>query len=265
MKKVHNILVSQPQPSTEHNPYAEMEKLFGVHFEFRQMIRIEGLTAKEFRKQHIHPLDYTAVIMNSRMAIDQYFRICSEMRLAIPDTMHYYCISESVANYLQKYIQYRKRKVFYAEHNNLEELTGAMNRRPDERYIMVLSDVHNDDAIRMFASHRVEVKPAVMYRTVPVEWPKDKPFDHDMVVLFTPSGVTSLRRNFPSLRQGDKVIAVFGQSTAAALREAGFVPDIEAPAPGVPGITMAIRQYLERQEADEQAERQEPQNEPATA
>jgi len=248
MKTVRNILVSQPQPATGHNPYAELEKLFDVHFDFCQLIRIEGLTAKEFRQQHINPLDYTAVIMNSRMAIDQYFRICTEMRLTIPDSMHYYCISESVANYLQKYIQYRKRKVFFAEHNNFEELLGAMNRRPDEKYIMVMSDVHNDDVLNMFASHNVQVRPAVMYRTVPVKWPDDKPFDYDMVVLFTPSGVSSLRLNFPALKPGEKVIAAFGPTTISALNEVGFPPDIQAPAPGVPGITTAIRLYLEQLE-----------------
>ena len=182
------------------------------------------------------------------MAIDQYFRICAEMRIAIPESMHYYCISESVANYLQKYIQYRKRKVFFAEHNNFEELLGAMNRRPDEKYIMVMSDVHNDDVLNMFASHNIQVKPAVMYRTVPIEWPKEEPFDYDMVVLFTPSGVTSLRRNFPYLKPGDILIAAFGQTTIAALNENGFPPDIQAPAPGVPGIAMAIRHYLEQLE-----------------
>ena len=248
MKTVRNILVSQPQPATGHNPYAELEKNFGVRFCFRQLIRIEGLTAKEFRQQHINPLDYTAVILNSRMAIDQYFRICAEMRIAIPESMHYYCISESVANYLQKYIQYRKRKVFFAEHNNFEELLGAMNRRPDEKYIMVMSDVHNDDVLNMFASHNIKVKPAVMYRTVPIEWPKEEPFDYDMVVLFTPSGVTSLRRNFPNLKPGDILIAAFGQTTIAALNENGFPPDIQAPAPVVPGIAMAIRHYLEQLE-----------------
>jgi len=248
MKTIRNILVSQPQPATGHNPYAELERLFDVHFVFRQLIRIEGLTAKEFRQQHINPLDYTAVILNSRMAIDQYFRICAEMRIAIPESMHYYCISESVANYLQKYIQYRKRKVFFAEHNNFEELLGAMNRRPDEKYIMVMSDVHNDDVLNMFASHNIQVKPAVMYRTVPVEWPKEEPFDYDMVVLFTPSGVTSLRRNFPNLKQGDKVIAAFGQTTIAALNDIGLQPDIQAPVPGVPGIAMAIKLYLEQLE-----------------
>ncbi len=245
MKKIEKILVSQPRPATERNPYSEMAAHYGVHFDFHQLIRVEGLDVHEFRHQRINPLDYTAVILNSRLGIDHYFRLCEEMRLQVPDTMHYYCISEAVGNYLQKYIQYRKRKVFTAEHNRFEDLLPAMNRRPQEKYLMVMSDVHNDDVINMFASHKIEVKPAIMYRTVSVEWDKHMPFDYDMIVLFTPSGVQSLRKNFPDWEQGDTVIACFGQNTTQAAEEAGFRVDIKAPTPECPGITTAIQRYLD--------------------
>lgn len=243
---IKKVLVSQPKPLSDRNPYADMAAQFGVEFDFRQMIHIEGLDAKEFRQQHVYVQDYTAVLMNSRVAIDQYFRMCQELRFQVPDSMHYYCISESVANYLQKYIQYRKRKVFFAEHNRFDELLPAMNRRPNEKYMMVMSDVHNDDVINMFASNNIEIRPAVMYRTVPSEWPKDLPFDYDMVVLFTSTGVASLKQNFPDLKQGDKVIACFGQSTASALQEIGLTPDLQAPSPQYPSITSALRDYLEK-------------------
>lgn len=246
MNKIKKILVSQPRPATERNPYTDMETALGVHFDFRQLIHIEGLCAKEFRQQHVNPLDYTAILLNSKMAIDHFFRLCEEMRIQIPMTMHYYCISEAVANYLQKYIQYRKRKVFYSEHNQFEELLPAMNRRPNEKYMMVMSDVHNDNTLNMFAKHKIDIQPAVMYRTVPNDWPADEPFDHDMVVLFTPTGVAALKKNFPDLKSGDKVIACFGQTTAAALEELGLQIDIKAPTPECPSITTAIRQYLEQ-------------------
>ena len=242
---IKKVLVSQPKPLSERNPYQEMADKYGIEFDFRQLIHVEGLEAREFRLQRINPLDYTAVICNSRLAIDHYFRMCEEMRLPVPDTMHYYCISEAVANYLQKYIQYRKRKVFFAEHNRFEELLPAMNRRPNEKYLFVTSDVHTTELIDMFHEHNIEIKPAIMYRTVPSEWPKDEPFDHNMVVLFTPTGVTALKKNFPDIKQGDKIIAAFGANTATALEEIGIKADILAPTPDCPSITTAINRYLE--------------------
>lgn len=244
---IKHILISQPKPQTDRNPYSEMESRFGVQFDFCQLIHVEGLDAHEFRLQRINPLDYTAVLLNSRLGVDHYFRLCEEMRLQVPETMHYYCISEAVANYLQKYIQYRKRKVFFSEHNNFEDLLPAMNRRPNERYMMVMSDVHNDSTINMFAEHKIEIKPAIMYRTVSSDWPKDKPFDYDMIVLFTPTGVHSVHRNFPDWKQGETLVACFGQSTVAAAEEAGLRVDIKAPTPECPSIATAIEKYLDKQ------------------
>lgn len=247
MKTVRKILVSQPRPLTERNPYTQMEKQFGVKFDFRQLIHVEGLSAKEFRQQHLHPADFTAVLLNSRLGIDHYFRICEELRWPVPETMHYYCVSESVANYLQKYIQYRKRKVFFSEHNNFMDLLPTMNRRPNEKYMMVMSDVHHDSTIQQFAEKKITIQPAVMYRTVASDWPKEEPFDHDMVVLFTPTGVHALKKNFPDIQDGDKVIACFGAGTLAALEQYGLHADIQAPTPQFPGITGAIQHYLEQQ------------------
>lgn len=245
MNTIRKILVSQPQPTAERNPYAQMAKQFGVEFDFHQLIHIEGLNAKEFRQQHINPLEYTAVLLNSRLGIDHYFRICEEMRIQVPETMHYYCISESIANYLQKYIQYRKRKVFFSETNNFMDLLPTMNRRPNEKYIMVMSDVHNDATIQQFAEKKITIQPAIMYRTVADEWPKEVPFDHDMVVLFTPSGVQALLHNFPNLKDGEKIIACFGQNTLNTLEAAGLHAEIKAPTPECPGITTALQNYFE--------------------
>ena len=167
------------------------------------------------------------------------------MRLQVSEDMHYYCISEMVANYLQKYIQYRKRRIFYAEHNSFEELLPYINRKEEGKMMIVLSDVHSDDVINLFSKKGIELTPAIMYRTVPVKWQENEPFDHDMVVLFTPTGVNAVKQNFPDLKQGDKIFACFGANTAAALREIGIEPDIQAPSPQFPGITSAIKHYLE--------------------
>ena len=247
MKKVKKILISQPRPLSARNPYADMESEFGVQCDFQQLIKVEGLSVREFRDQHIYLEDYTAIIINSRLGIDHFFRIAEETRFSVPETMHYYCISEAVGNYLQKYIQYRKRKVFAAENNRFEDLLPAMFRRPQEKYLMVVSDVHNEDTLNMFAANNIVVKPAVMYRTVAREWPADKAFDYDMIVLFTPSGVAALRKNFPTWEQGDTVIACFGANTAAALEEAGFRVDIKAPSAKYPSITTALKDFLEEQ------------------
>ena len=222
-----------------------MEANFGVACDFQQLIKIEGIGIREFREQHVYFEEYTAVIVSSRLGIDHFFRLCEEARYTVPQTMHYYCISEAVGNYLQKYIQYRKRKVFTAENNRFEDLLPAMFRRPNEKYLMVLSDVHNDDDLNMFAENNIKVQPAIMYRTVPIEWDENKPFDYDMIVLFTPSGVSALKKNFPNWEQGDTVIACFGSNTLAAVEENGWRADIKAPTPECPSITTAIKQYLE--------------------
>lgn len=242
---IRKILISQPRPATERNPYTEMEAQFGVQFDFRQLIHVEGLCAREFRQQHINPLDYTAVILNSRLGIEHYFRLCEEMRLNVPDTMHYYCISEAVGNYLQKFIQYRKRKVFFSENNRFEDLLPAMHRRPNEKYLMVLSDIHNQSQLDVFTKNNIEVKPAIMYRTVSTKWGED-PFDYDMIALFTPAGAKSIRENFPDFEQGNTVIAAFGANTAQALEELGMHADIRVPSPEFQSLTAAIENYLEK-------------------
>ena len=245
---IKRLLVSQPKPTSEKSPYFDLAEKYGVEIEFRPFIKVEPLTSKEFRQQRISILDYSAVVFTARTGIDHFFRLCEEARYTVPQTMHYYCISEAVGNYLQKYIQYRKRKVFTAENNRFEDLLPAMFRRPNEKYLMVLSDVHNDDDLNMFAENNIKVQPAIMYRTVPIEWSKEKPFNYDMIVLFTPSGVPALKKNFPDWQQGDTVIACFGANTLAAVEENGWHADIKAPTPECPSITTAIKQYLESQQ-----------------
>ena len=242
--KIKNILVSQPRPATEKSPYFDMEARYGVHFDFRQLIRVEQVSTKEFRATHINILDFTAVLFNSRHGIDHFFNLCEQLRVNVPETMHYYCISESVANYLQKYIQYRKRKVFFGPNNRFEDVLPAMQRRPTERYMMVLSDVHNDDVIRMFASHGIKVTPVVMYRTVVNHFPESEKRNYDMFVLFTPKGVDSFRENFPNFKQGKQLVACMGQNTLQALTDAGIKPAAMAPSKEHTSITSAINELL---------------------
>ena len=245
---IKKILFSQPSPTTEHNPYSRLAEQFDVQCDFYQFIHIEGLEAREFRQQRINPLDYSAIILNSKLSADHFFRLCEEMRLNVPEEMHYYCVSETVGLYLQKYIQYRKRRVFFPEEGNrFEDLLPAMHRRPNETYLMVLSDIHTDDQINMFAENGIEVTPAIMYRTVTTPWPADKPFDYDIITLFTLAGVTSLKENFPTWKQGKTLIGAFGNGTIRALEEAGFRVDIEAgPGRTFASLPMAIADYLEK-------------------
>ena len=245
--KVKKILVSQPSPAAERNPYSNMAERYGVQFDFKQLIRVVGINPREFRDQRIHPLEYTAILFNSRTGIDHFFRLMGELRINIPESMHYYCISEAVGNYLQKYIQFRKRRVFFGPNNKFEDVIPAMNRRPNERYLMVLSNIHTDDQINMFAENNVEVQPAIMYRTVTTPWPAERPFDYDLIALFTPAGVTSLRENFPDWKQGKTLIAAFGDGTVRALEDAGLRVDIEAgPGKAFASLPMAIADYLDK-------------------
>ena len=238
------ILITQLRPAGEHSPYDLLEHHHDVRVDFQSLVQLEGLTGKEFRLQRINPLDYTAVILNSKVSVDHYFRICQELHLAVPETMHYYCISEAVANYLQKYIEYRKRRIFFGEHNTFDDIIPAMLRRPQEKYLMVVGENYTDELINKFASHNIIVTPAVMFRQTAYQWPKDKPFDYDIIAFFTASGVRAFTQNFPHFEQGDKAFFCFGSIAAQALTEAGYQVTGIAPSPGCPSILSAIEQYL---------------------
>lgn len=242
--KVKNILVSQPRPGSEKSPYFDIEKRYSVTIDFHQFIRVEGLTPQEFRKQHINILDYSAIIFNTRLGVDHFFRLCEEMRIKMPDSQHYYCLSESIANYLQKYIQYRKRKVFFSPNNKMEELIPIMKRRPADKFLMVFADIHNDDVINMFARHKIVITPSVFYHTVANNMERSQKKDYDMYVLFTPVGVNVFMKNYPHFKQEERIIACYGAGTAQALRDAGLRVDIEAPTPEFPSITAAIDAFL---------------------
>lgn len=242
--KIKKILVSQPKPTTEKSPYFDISEKYNVKIEFRPFIKVEPVYAKEFRTQRISILDYTAIIFNSRHGIDHFFRLCEEMRITVPETMKYFCISETVALYLQRYIQYRKRKVFFSATGKLPELITVLNKHADEKYLFVTSELQNEETMKALEGSKIKFDKAVMYRTVSNDFGPDEKFDYDMLLFFSPAGINSLLKNFPDFEQGDIQIGTFGPTTAQAVRDAGLRLDIEAPKPGVPSMTMALDNYL---------------------
>ncbi|HRF85386.1 MAG TPA: uroporphyrinogen-III synthase [Alloprevotella sp.] len=244
---IKKILVSQPKPSSEKSPYFEIEKKHGVELVFHPFIKVECLSAREFRQQKVQILDHTAVVFNSRHAIDHFFNLCKEMRITVPEDMKYFGISEAIALYIQKYVQYRKRKVFFPVSGKLPDLIQIMAKHKSENYLFPLSDVHTDEIHLMLESKKLKHTQCVMYRTVSNEYPASEPFDFDMIVLFTPAGVESLQKNFPDFVQGDVRIACFGKTTAKAVEEAGWRLDLEAPSVKAPSMTGSLDLYLEEQ------------------
>lgn len=242
--KVKKILVSQPKPSTEKSPYYDISAKYNVKIDFRPFIKVEPVYAKEFRTQRINILDYTAMIFNSRHGIDHFFRLCEELRVTVPETMKYFCISEAVALYLQRYIQYRKRKVFFSATGKLPDLITVLNKHTDEKFLFITSEVQNEDTIKALESSKITFEKAVMYRTVSNDFSKDEEFDYDMLLFFSPVGIESLLKNFPNFDQGDIQIGTFGPTTAQAVRDSGLRLDLEAPQPGVPSMTMALDNFL---------------------
>lgn len=218
---IKKILVSQPAPSSEKSPYYEIARKHGVEFVFHPFIKVEGLSAREFRQQKIQILDHSAVVFNSRNAIDHFFKLCNEMRITVPEDMKYFGLSETILLYIQKYVQYRKRKVFFGTTGKWPDLLSVMARHKNENYLVPLSDVHSDEVATMLDAKKLKHKECIMYRTVSNEYPADQPFDYDMLVFFTPAGIQSLLKNFPNFQQGDTKLACFGKATAKAIEAAG--------------------------------------------
>ena len=241
--KVKKVLVSQPKPSSEKSPYYEIAEKYGIQIDFRSFIKVEGLSAKEFRQSRINITDFTAIIFTARTAIDHFFRLCEEMRVNIPDTMKYFCTTESIALYLQKYIVYRKRKIFHGTTGKLDGLLPLLVKHNKEKYLYVVSDVHKDDTSAL-DSNKINYTKAVMYRTVSNDFRPDEPFDYDMLIFFSPSGIASLLKNFPKFQQDDIKIGCFGSTTAEAVKKAGLRLDIEAPSVKAPSMTAAIELFL---------------------
>lgn len=245
--KIKKILVSQPKPTSDKSPYFDIAQKYNVEIVFRPFIKVEGLTSKEFRQQSkVSIPDFTAVIFTARTAIDHYFRLCEEMRINIPDTMKYFCTSEAIALYLQKYIIYRKRKIFFGTSGKLDDpdLLKALNKHGKEKFLFPISDVHKDN-LSVLDDNKIAYTKAVMYRTVSNDFGPDEKFDYDVILFFSPAGISSLLKNFPDFSQENVAIGCLGASTARAVTDAGFHLDIQAPSPKAPSMTAALDMFLQ--------------------
>jgi uroporphyrinogen-III synthase len=241
--KIKRILVSQPEPQTDKNPYSEIAEKNNVKIEFRPFIHVEPVETKEFRKQRVNILDYTAVIFTSKTAIDHFFRVSTEMRILVPDMMKYFCTSESIAHYLQKYIVYRKRKIFFGK-GKFADLMEVLEKHKTEKFLVPLSDQHKKEIPELLSEHKFKYIIAILYLTVSSDLSDLSMLNYDVLVFFSPSGIKSLFKNFPDFEQNDTKIASFGNSTARAVQEAGLRLDLQAPMPNAPSMTMALDMFI---------------------
>lgn len=241
--KVKSILVTQAKPESDKSPYIELANKCNVRIDFRPFIHLEGISAKDFRRDKVNILDHNAVILTSRNSVDHFFRICGEMRILVPDTMKYFCISESTAYYLQKYVLYRKRKIFHGK-QTFSDLIDVIKKHKDEKFLLPCSDIHKEEITDMLDELKIKYTKAVIYKTVCSDLSDLANVNYDILVFFSPSGIKSLYQNFPKFKQNNTRIAAFGPTTAKAVLDAGLTLDIHAPSPKAPSMTMALEQYI---------------------
>ncbi len=242
--KIKRILVSQPQPvEAEKSPFVELAEKNNLKIDFRPFIHVEGVPAKEFRQTRVDILSHTGVLFTSKTSVDHYFRICEEMKIQVPDCMKYFCVSESVAYYLQKYIVYRKRKIFFGS-GTFPDLMEVLVKHKEEKYFLPLSEQHNPNIPKTLDKSKLKYSPAILYRTVCSDLSDLGKIDYDLLVFYSPSEIRSLLQNFPDFEQNEIKIAGFGASTAKAVEEAGLRLDIQAPLPEAPSMPKALELFL---------------------
>ena len=242
-KRVKSILVTLPKPASEKSPYFTLAEKYNLKLDFRAFIHVEGVPARDFRKQKINLKDYTAIIITSRNAADHFFRICEEMRYEVPSDLKYFCLSETIALYLQKYIQYRKRKIFFGK-QTAQDLEEVLQKHADERFLYPCSDVAGEETQNWLQENGYNFTPAVLFKTVVSDLSDLKEVFYDIIVFFSPSSVQSLFENFPDFKQNDTRLAAFGPATQQALLDRNLILDIVAPTPEAPSMTMAVEQYI---------------------
>lgn len=242
------VLVSQPKPQTEKSPYFDVAQKYGLDLVFRPFIKVEPMSAKDFRQQKISIPGHTAIVFTSRHSIDHFFSLCKELRVEVPDDMKYFCVSEQVSLYISKFVQYRKRKNFFPESGKLVDLIPIMVKHKNENYFCPMSSVHSDDLANMLDEANLQHDEAVMYYTVSNDFTPDEPIDYDMLVFFSPEGINSLVKNFPDYKQGNVAIACLGTKTIAAAEEVGLKVNYQ-PTPelrSVPAIIEAFAKSLKK-------------------
>lgn len=241
--KVKTILVSQPEPKIENSPYFDLIDKQKVKIDFRPFIHVEGVSGKDVRTQKIDLTQYTAIILTSRNSVDHYFRITEELRFKVPDTMKYFCLSEAVAYYLQKYVVYRKRKIYVGK-RTFSELAPLIKKYKNEKFLLPSSDKLKSDIPEILNELNIEWKEATFYKTVISDLSDLRDVYYDILVFFSPSGIESLFENFPNFKQNKTRIAVFGNTTVKAATDMGLRVDIHAPTPDTPSMTMALEKYI---------------------
>ena len=243
---IKTILVSQPKPEGVKSPYFDLAEKYKLKIDFRPFIFVEGIQAQEFRAQRINLQEHTAVILTSKAAIDHFFRIAEETRFTVPDTMKYFCISEAVAYYLQKYVSYRKRKIFFGK-QTIEDLVEVIKKHKKEKFLLPCTDILRDKIPLTLEEHTIPFTKAVLYRTVAADLSDLENVYYDMLVFFSPGGIESLMKNFPDFKQNETKIAAFGPTTANAVLKNNLRLDVNAPMPNAPSMTAAIELFVKDQ------------------
>ena len=245
IRKVESILVTQARPTDEKSPYFELADRYYIKVYFRAFLEIRGVSFKDFRRQRINILEHTAIIFTSRNAVDHFFRICKEARIEMPVDMKYFCVTEQTANYLQKYIQIRKRKIFSGQ-KTAADLLELIKKHKTEKFLFPCSDKRRNDIPEFMGLHDLHLNEAVMYETVSADLSDLADITYDVLCFFSPSGIKSLFENFPDFKQNKTRMAALGPTTAKAIVEAGLILDIEAPAPNAPSMTGALEIYIKK-------------------
>ncbi|HEY4655271.1 MAG TPA: uroporphyrinogen-III synthase [Cyclobacteriaceae bacterium] len=245
MRKVKSLLVTQEAPTDVNSPYIKLAEKFNLKIDFIPFIQVEPVQAKEFRKQKIEILNFSAIIFTSRNAVDHFFHMCSEMKVEVPPDMKYFCISEQTSNYLQKYIVIRKRKIFTGL-KTAQDLIEILRKHKNEKYLFPCSDIRKNDIPDFLEKNGYDFAEAVMYHTVASDLSHLENVFYDILAFFSPSGINSLMVNFPQFKQNNTRIAAFGPTTAQAVRDAGLILDIEAPLPNAPSMTGALELYIKK-------------------
>jgi len=243
--RVKYILVTQPKPESEKSPYFALAKKFSLKIDFCPFVKVEPIAAKQFRKEKINILDYPAVIFTSRNAVDQFFRMCGEMRVSPPETMKYFCLSDSIAYYLQKYVIFRKRKIFFGK-QSIEDLVKVINKHQEEKYLVPCADTPKQRVLEVLEEHGINFKKAVMYKTLPADLSEINIRLYDILVLFSALDVKTLLKNFPKFKQNNVRIAAFGPAVSLAVSKAKLRLDILAPIPGAPSMPLVLEQYIKK-------------------